>query len=55
MAFHNYQVTFDENGDVESTILLPEDPAPRRRTIRVREETQNKARKVAEDLYSLAE
>ena len=55
MAFHNYQVTFDEDGNVESTILLPEDSEPRKRVIRIREETANKARKVAEDLYSIAE
>lgn len=54
MAFHQYQVTFDENGDQESVILLPDPPATKR-TITVRAETEHQAERVAEDLYSLAE
>jgi hypothetical protein len=54
VAFSKYQVTFDETGEVESTIQLPAEPA-KRRVIIVREETPNKARQVAEKLYSLAE
>jgi hypothetical protein len=54
MAFHNWQVTFDEDGDIETVIELPDDTTPRKRTITVRAETQNQAEHVAEDLYSLA-
>lgn len=55
MAFNKYQVDFDENGDVQEPILLPADPVSRKRTIIVREETSHKAKRRAEDLYSLAE
>lgn len=54
MAFHNYQVTYGTNGEVEQVVLLPDDSAPRKRTIVVREETHNKAKHTAENLYSLA-
>jgi len=54
MAFHKYQVTFDENGEIEKAVLLPDDTTPRKRTIIVREETLNKAKQAAERLYSLA-
>lgn len=54
MAFHQYQVTFDENGEIENTIVLP-DPPETKRTITVRAETKNQAERIAEDLYSLAE
>lgn len=55
MAFHNYQVTFGTDGEVERVVLLPDDPEPRKRTITVREETSNKAKHTAQDLYSLAQ
>lgn len=55
MAFKNYQVNFDENGDIESVQLLPDDPTPKKRTIVVREETERKAQRAAEALYSLAQ
>lgn len=54
MAFHKYQVTFDEDGEIEKVIQLPDEPA-RKRALIVREETLNKAKIAASDLYSLAE
>ena len=54
MAFHKYQVQFDEDGEIVKVIQLPDEPA-RKRVIIVREETENKARKVAADLYTYAE
>jgi hypothetical protein len=53
MSFHRYQVTFDTDGEVEKVVQLPDEPA-RKRTIIVREETEHKARRKAEDLYSNA-
>lgn len=53
MAFHKYQVDFDEDGNSQDPILLP-DPPPKKRTIIVIEETPHKARRKAEDLYSIA-
>lgn len=55
MAFHQYQVTFNEEGEIETVIQLPAEANPRKRTIVVRAETQNQAEHAAEDLYSLAE
>ncbi len=55
MAFHKYQVFFDEDGEIEGTIVLPDDPNPKKRSIIVRAETENQAERVAEDLYTLAE
>jgi len=54
MAFHQYQVTFDEDGELESTILLPDEANPKKRVITVRAETENQAERIAEDLYSLS-
>ncbi len=54
MAFRQYQVTFNEDGEVIETTLLPEE-TPRVRTITVRAETSNGAERAAEDLYSIAE
>lgn len=53
MAYHKYQVTFDETGEIVKTVQLPDEPA-RLRTIIVREETEHKAKRVAQDLYSLS-
>lgn len=55
MAFHQYQVTFDEDGEIEHVIQLPDEATPKKRTITVRAETQNQAEHIAEDLRSLAE
>lgn len=55
MAFHKYQVTFGTNGTRESVIQLPDETNPKKRIIIVRAETENQAKHIAEDLYSLAE
>lgn len=55
MAFHRYQVDFDEYGVAGPAKLLPDEPVAKRRTIIVREETPHKAKRAAEDLYSLAD
>lgn len=55
MAFHKYQVTFDETGTRESVIQLPDETNPKKRIIVVRAETENQAKRIAEDLYSLSE
>lgn len=55
MAFHKYQVFFDEDGEITRTALLPDEPNPKKRSIIVSAETENQAERVAEDLYSLAE
>ena len=55
MAIHKYQVFFDEDGEVERTVELPDDANPKKRSIIVRAETENQAERAAEDLYSLAE
>ncbi len=54
MAYNRYQVTFDDNGEIESAVQLPAEPT-KRRVVQVREETLNKAKQVAAQLYSLAE
>lgn len=54
MAFHKYQVTFNEAGHIEKSVQLPDEEDPRKRTIIVREETLNRAKRAAEQLYSLA-
>lgn len=53
MAFKRYQVSFDEAGEVLDAVELPAEE-PRLRTIVVREETKNKAKKLAADLYTFA-
>lgn len=53
MAIKTYQVTLDEDGQALSAIRLPDEPA-KTRTIIVREETLNKAKKAAEDLFTFA-
>lgn len=54
MAFHQYQVTFDEDGEIETVIQLPDETTPPKRSIVVRAESERKAERAAEDLYSLA-
>lgn len=54
MAFRKYQVDFDESGNAGDAILLP-DTTTKKRSIIVIEETPHKAKRRAEDLYSLAE
>jgi hypothetical protein len=51
--FHQYQVTFDENGDVESAVKLPDDSSPKKRVVVVLESTKTKAIKAAERFYPL--
>lgn len=48
-----YQVTFTEDGEIESTVQLPAEPE-RKRVILVREATKAHAERAAERLYSLA-
>lgn len=55
MAFHRWQVNFDEDGEIETAVQLPDPPVARKRTIIVTEETLHKAKRAALDLYSLAE
>lgn len=55
MAFKNYQVRFNEDGEIESVVELPDDPTPKKRTIVVKEETERGARRTATELYSLAQ
>lgn len=53
MAFHTYLVTLDENGDAVSALQVNAEPA-KTRTIVIRESSVNKAKRRAEDLFSLA-
>ena len=53
MASHLYQVTLDENGDAIEAHQLPDEPA-KKRTIFIRETSTNKAKRKAEELFSLA-
>lgn len=53
MAFKQYQVTFDTNGQIERVFELPPETS-QKRTVFVREETAHDARKAAKALYSLA-
>lgn len=55
MSFKQYQVNFDENGDIASMQELPNEDAPRKRSITVRAETERQARRLARELYTLAE
>lgn len=48
-----YQVTFTEDGEIESSVELPSE-TPRKRIVLVREATKARAERVAERLYSLA-
>lgn len=48
-----YQVTVDETGDAIAAQLLPEEPA-KPRIIFVRATSSNRAKRVAESLFSLA-
>jgi hypothetical protein len=52
--FNTYQVTLDEDGEAESTLQLLVPEPEKKRVITVRAETPNQARKIAEDLFSLA-
>lgn len=53
MATKTYQVTLDENGDALEAIPLPDEPE-KTRVITVRETSSNKAKRKAEELFSLA-
>lgn len=48
-----YQVTLDSSGNAVSAIALPDEP-DKLRTIRIRESSEHRAKKTAEDLFSLA-
>lgn len=48
-----YQVTLDEHGVALTAIALPDEPS-KNRTVFVREESEHKAKRTGESLFSLA-
>lgn len=53
MPIKTYQIILDANGDALSAHELPDEPS-KNRTILIRETTANKAKRLAEVLFSLA-
>lgn len=53
MATKLYQVTLDQNGVAVSALQLPDEPA-KNRVVFVRAESEHKAKRTGESLFSLA-